>query len=330
MPMFSHGHALALLCAALLPASAMAAASCQVEPVSLHEQPALIARQQGDPTTSYTLLGRTAPLDVRVRVTVDAQGRPTQVEADNYQKVTQRNAMRWRYRCEGDKGGVAEWTLRYPVPHCSLNQSSQNLHTPRYPPAVFRAGIGGEAMLAVQPQGDGQPARQVSVVSSSGNAELDASALDAAQRWTFDCSDAVDASEPAQELHIGFAAPERFTPPGDDDNDAEPMEYATVAEFLEKLPQDADVESMGRTDMASGALAFSTRTALTDADPGRELRVWFILPRQHPNGPAVVRFRSYRPDPATNQRKTALALLCESSITSCAQLKHDFSERMPK
>ncbi len=329
MPILPRGRLLALLSATLLPASA-AGATCRVDPDSLREQAALIARQQGDATTSYTLLGRTAPLDVHVRVTVDAQGRPIQVDADHYQKVTQRNAMRWRYRCEGDKGGVAEWTLRYPVPHCSLNQTSQNLHPPRYPPAVFRAGIGGEAMLAVRPQGDGQPARQVSVVSSSGNAELDAAAVDAAQRWTFDCSAGVDATEPAQELHIGFAAPERFSPPSDEGKDSEPMEYSTVAEFLEKLPRQADVEPMGRADAASGAMAFSTRAALTDAEPERELRLWFILSSKHPNGPAVVRVRSFRPDPAVNQRRTVLALLCESSLTKCAQLKHDFSETMPK
>lgn len=208
MLMFSHVRLLAALSVAVLPGPVMAAA-CQVDPSSLREQPALIADQQNDPPTSYTLLGRGAPLDVRVRVTVDAQGRPTQVEADNYQKVTQRNAMRWRYRCEGDKGGVAEWTLRYPVPHCVVNSKSRSDNLPRYPRAMIRAGIGGQTLLAAYPQGDGLPARQITVVSSSGHAELDAAAVEAAQHWTFDCTAAVNASEPAQEVHIALASRER-------------------------------------------------------------------------------------------------------------------------
>nr|WP_251006642.1 energy transducer TonB [Stenotrophomonas sp. ISL-67] len=188
-----------MLIACVVPLPAMAAADCQVDPQSQQALPPM-ARPAGYPRM------RQQAHDVSLRVSVDAQGNPIDVSVDGATSpdATGRSAMRWRYRCEGIEG-VAEWVLHLPTQHCELNLTSKNFNPPRYPPQAFRAGIQGEVLVGLYPQGDGQVARQAIIAQSSGSALLDEAALTAARRWTFDCGTGMDGSEPGQEVPLTFS-----------------------------------------------------------------------------------------------------------------------------
>lgn len=62
--------------------------------------------------------------------------------------------------------------------------SSKNMNPPRYPPAAARAGIEGTVILIVNVDANGD-VTDVSTEKSSGNDDIDRSAMEAARRWRF-------------------------------------------------------------------------------------------------------------------------------------------------
>lgn len=174
-------------------------ARCEVDPRSLEERPAAL----GKPTYE-----RKPAQDVRLRVIVKADGTASGIDVygDGDLEAIMRSALYWRYRCQGNQGGVAEWTMHFPAQQCALDISSKFINPPTYPPDEFNAKVQGTVLLAMQPRMNLQGAQRVFVALSSGSAALDAAAVEAGKRWQFSCSSAdVGESEPAQEVDVPFS-----------------------------------------------------------------------------------------------------------------------------
>lgn len=199
MQLLRHAPVAALLLACLTPLPAMAAAQCHVAPESQQALPALVGR------TTYPHAVQQAH-DVSLRVVADAQGNPVEASVDGSTSAdaTRRSAMRWKYRCDGDKGGIAEWVLHQPAQHCKMNLTVKGFNPPRYPPKAFKAGTEGEVLLGLYPQGDGLVARHIIIAQSSGSTVLDEAAVTAAGRWSFDCDAGMEDAEPGQEVPVNF------------------------------------------------------------------------------------------------------------------------------
>jgi len=194
MPLF------ALMIAGLLPAAAQASARCEVIADSMARHPAAVAELK------YPATALAPAHEAKLRVQVAADGTPKEVEVESPHDAepVRRSAQQWRYRCEGNQGGTAEWAVSYAAQHCKVDLTSKAHNPPRYPPAAFRDNVQGTVLLALQPQGDGKTARLAYVTQSSGSPLLDDAALAAGKRWTFACGAGFDASEPAQEVPIRF------------------------------------------------------------------------------------------------------------------------------
>ncbi|MDR6992119.1 energy transducer TonB [Luteimonas sp. 3794] len=77
----------------------------------------------------------------------------------------------------------------------SVDIRSKNSQPPAYPLEAMQAGASGTVVLQVDVDAKGT-LQNVSVVESSGNAALDAAAMEAARRWTY-----------AAAMHAGSPAP---------------------------------------------------------------------------------------------------------------------------
>lgn len=66
----------------------------------------------------------------------------------------------------------------------SVDFSSKNMNPPRYPPAAARAGIEGEVILVIDVDARGN-VTNIQVERSSGNNDLDRSAIEAARAWRY-------------------------------------------------------------------------------------------------------------------------------------------------
>lgn len=176
------------------------AARCEVIPESMAAYPPSIGETKFPPHTMKPAH------DVRLRVVVGANGTAINVDAESTEnpEPARRSASLWRYRCDGNQGGTAEWVLHYPAQKCLFNISSKNLNPPRYPSEAFKAGVEGTVLLALQPQGNGLPPGRAYLAQGSGSSLLDESALDDSKRWSFYCVGPIDESEPAQEVPVKY------------------------------------------------------------------------------------------------------------------------------
>lgn len=95
--------------------------------------------------------------------------------------------------------GFAAWAAQ-PVPKALDNPAEpatyNAIQPPRYPKTAIDAKAGGDVMLRVLVDRSGTP-EQVEVESSTGNAELDASAIAAVRKWKFNPARDGDAAVPS-------------------------------------------------------------------------------------------------------------------------------------
>ncbi|MEN4952159.1 hypothetical protein [Stenotrophomonas sp. TWI819] len=102
--------------------------------------------------------------------------------------------------------------------------------------------------------------------------------------------------------------------------DSEPMEYTTVAAFVQGLPMRKDVEAMRGLPLEPGMLAYQTTAAAVIEDPAFSARTWLIFTPPHPMAPSVARLRTYLPEHELHRRRQAWATLCESTTEGCARM----------
>lgn len=176
------------------------AARCEVIPESMAAYPPSVGELKSPTRTMKPAH------DVRLRVVVGANGTAINVDAESTEnpEPARRSASLWRYRCDGNQGGTAEWVLHYPAQKCQINISSKNFNPPRYPTEAFKAGVEGTVLLALQPQGNGLLTGRAYVAQGSGSTLLDEAALDGSKRWSFFCIGPIDGSEPAQEVPVDY------------------------------------------------------------------------------------------------------------------------------
>ncbi|WP_312316156.1 hypothetical protein [Stenotrophomonas sp.] len=103
--------------------------------------------------------------------------------------------------------------------------------------------------------------------------------------------------------------------------DVEPLEFPSVAAFVERLPQRKDVEPFGGMPLEPGMQSFHTRREVMLAHPTRESRTWLIFTAEHPLGPSVARVRAYDGAGKASGRRQAFSLMCEGSNDACAALE---------
>lgn len=186
--------------AGLSPTTATAAARCEVVAESMAAHPPSVGEK------TYSSSEPRPAHDVHLQINVGPDGKASNIIAESTQdpKPARRSASLWRYSCEGNNGGRAEWILHYVAQQCRINISSKNLNPPRYPMKAIMADEEGTVILALQPQGNDLPSARAYVAKSSGSALLDEAALEASKHWSFYCDGPIDDSEPAQEVSVRY------------------------------------------------------------------------------------------------------------------------------
>lgn len=104
-------------------------------------------------------------------------------------------------------------------------------------------------------------------------------------------------------------------------DDSQPLEYASVAAFVEKLPQRSDIERLPLPTPA-GMILLQTSKETVENDPDYTASTWVLFTAPHPLAPSVVRMRTAigwdREHPFRRTRK--IATLCEGSAATCDAL----------
>lgn len=103
--------------------------------------------------------------------------------------------------------------------------------------------------------------------------------------------------------------------------DEEPLEYATVAEFVQALPQRKDATRTTNLPFEPGMVMYQSSNAAIVNDDLFTRRTWLLFLPPHPMAPSLARLRSFNTGVHLGEETQKLRTLCESTEEGCARLQ---------